>query len=152
MSDAPRISVSDDPTVGVLATPRTSEKDAPEKGASVRRGITVLVCGGRDYPFAQKVFEALDGVHGARHISLLIEGGAFGADRHGRGWAATEGIAFKTFHADWNAHGRAAGPIRNRRMLAEGKPDLVVAFPGGRGTADMVSAARAAGVEVIEVR
>ena len=44
-----------------------------------------------------------------------------------------------------------AGPRRNARMLAEGKPDLVVAFPGGRGTADMVSKARAAKVEVMEI-
>jgi hypothetical protein len=36
-------------------------------------------------------------------------------------------------------------------MLEEGKPDLVVAFPGGTGTANMVKQARAAGVEVLEV-
>lgn len=45
-------------------------------------------------------------------------------------------------------NGKAAGPIRNQRMLDEGKPDLVVAFPGGRGTADMVRRAKAAGVPV----
>jgi hypothetical protein len=50
--------------------------------------------------------------------------------------------------ADWNTHGRAAGPIRNQRMLDEVKPELVVAFPGGRGTADMVRRAREAGVNV----
>jgi hypothetical protein len=43
-----------------------------------------------------------------------------------------------------------AGPIRKQQMLDEGKPDLVVAFPGGRGTAHMVRIARAAGIEVIE--
>jgi UDP-N-acetylmuramoylalanine-D-glutamate ligase len=53
--------------------------------------------------------------------------------------------------ADCETHGRSADPIRNRRTLDEGKPDLVVAFPGGRGTAHMVSQARAAGVRVIEV-
>jgi predicted Rossmann-fold nucleotide-binding protein len=35
--------------------------------------------------------------------------------------------------------------------MMEWKPDLVVAFPGGSGTADMVSRARGAGIEVIEV-
>jgi hypothetical protein len=44
-----------------------------------------------------------------------------------------------------------AGPIRNQRMLVEGKPDLVVAFPGGKGTAGMVTLARNAGVDVIMV-
>jgi hypothetical protein len=37
-------------------------------------------------------------------------------------------------------------------MLDEGKPQLVVAFPGGRGTADMIGRARAAGVPVVEAR
>ncbi|MEM9912925.1 MAG: hypothetical protein AAF922_19365 [Pseudomonadota bacterium] len=48
--------------------------------------------------------------------------------------------------------GRAAGPIRNKEMLDEGCPDLVVAFPGGRGTANMVKQAQAAGVEVLDKR
>ena len=58
----------------------------------------------------------------------------------------------RIFPADWIRHGRAAGPIRNEQMLREGCPDLVVAFhddPGlGRGTADMVRRALAAGVPV----
>ncbi len=57
----------------------------------------------------------------------------------------------EVYEADWHEHGRAAGPIRNARMIAEGRPDLVIAFPGGRGTADMVSRARKAGIEVREV-
>jgi hypothetical protein len=48
--------------------------------------------------------------------------------------------------ADWEKLGRSAGPIRNQAMLDEGRPDLVVAFPGHHGTADMVRRARAAGV------
>ena len=46
-------------------------------------------------------------------------------------------------------NGRKAGPIRNQQMLDEGRPSLVVAFPGGRGMADMVRRARNAGVEAI---
>jgi hypothetical protein len=53
--------------------------------------------------------------------------------------------------AEWETLGRKAGPIRNERMLTEGKPDLVVAFPGGRGTAHMTRLAREAGVEVVEI-
>ena len=60
--------------------------------------------------------------------------------------------ASRDFLPDWEKHGRAAGPIRNKLMLDEGRPDLVVAFPGGRGTANMVKQASAASVEVIEVR
>jgi hypothetical protein len=54
------------------------------------------------------------------------------------------------FYADWDKHGRAAGPIRNQQMLDEGKPDLVVAFllPQGSGTLDMIRRTEKAGIEV----
>ena len=61
------------------------------------------------------------------------------------------GVPFDVYMADWKRLGRKAGPIRNQRMLVEGKPDLVVAFPGGKGTAGMVTLARNASVEVIVV-
>jgi hypothetical protein len=53
--------------------------------------------------------------------------------------------------ADWNTLGRAAGPIRNGRMLRDGLPDAVIAFAGGIGTANLVAQARAAGVTVYEI-
>ena len=65
-----------------------------------------------------------------------------------RKFAEWQGIPVKTFEADWDRHGKAAGPIRNKQMLDEGKPDLVVAFEGGKGTANMIAQAEAAGVRV----
>ncbi len=115
----------------------------------------VLVCGGRDYRNRTRVVEVLDLIHDADPISMLLHGGASGADRFAEWWALThrdyESIACLAFDAEWSKHGRAAGPIRNARMLEEGKPDLVVAFPGGRGTQDMVTRAKVAGVPVHEV-
>lgn len=111
-------------------------------------GLRILVCGGRDYKNVSAVFHALTALHAKRGISLIIEGGATGADRLGRQWVEQNGIPFSTFEADWDAYGKAAGPKRNTRMLAEGKPDGVIAFPGNRGTADMVLQAEAAGVKV----
>jgi hypothetical protein len=61
-------------------------------------------------------------------------------------------VPIDVYVAQWKKHGRAAGPIRNQRMLDEGKPDLVVAFPGGRGTADMIRRAERAGVPVQQVQ
>jgi predicted Rossmann-fold nucleotide-binding protein len=60
----------------------------------------------------------------------------------------TRGISEESHPANWNAWGRAAGPRRNQEMLMR-KPNLVVAFPGGEGTADMVQKAIAAGVKVV---
>jgi hypothetical protein len=113
--------------------------------------MRVLITGGRDYADFWRLAKVLDGMHLEQPISCLIEGGATGADRLANGWAKRRGIPLETFTADWDLHGKAAGPIRNRRMLAEGKPDLVIAFPGGAGTADMVKQARKSGVHVREI-
>lgn len=135
----------------------------------------VLVCGGRDYGVTDETLRraSTDSVRlaalkaerlrcvGKVHEVLaplapdvVIHGGATGADSLAGRWAldnAVEQSVFSVSKADWDKHGKAAGPLRNARMLAEGKPNLVVAFPGGRGTEDMKRRARAAGVEVREV-
>jgi hypothetical protein len=83
-------------------------------------------------------------------IDAVIDGDARGADRMAGEWACRRGIENIKFRAEWEKLGRKAGPIRNQSMLDEGRPDVVVAFPGGRGTADMMMRARSAGVEVIK--
>lgn len=113
--------------------------------------MRVLVCGGRDFNDTVRVFAVLDKLHAEAEIAFIIEGGARGADACGREWAFRRGVECQTFEADWENQGSFAGPARNWRMLEEGKPDLVIAFPGGRGTADMVRKARRAGVGVVEI-
>jgi hypothetical protein len=78
-----------------------------------------------------------------------MQGGASGADTFAKEWATTKpGIERYVCHADWDKYGKAAGPKRNARML-EWKPDMVIAFPGGAGTANMVKQAEAMGVRVL---
>lgn len=106
-----------------------------------------IVCGGRDFD---------DYVLGCGALfefapSFVIEGGARGADRMAREWAIVTGTPFKTVPADWDKYGKRAGHLRNTEMLHY-KPDVVIAMPGGRGTANMIAQAHAAGVRVIEVR
>jgi len=86
-----------------------------------------------------------------RLIGVVIEGDARGADRIAGYWARKNRIENLKYPADWDKIGRRAGLARNRQMLREGKPDVVVAFPGGSGTAHMVRIEKEAGVEVIEV-
>lgn len=111
----------------------------------------VLVCGGRDFQNTVYLYTVLDDFHKAYQIGAVIEGGARGADRIAGYWARKNKIDLLIFPADWKTYGKAAGAIRNQQMLDEGKPDVVIAFAGGTGTADMVKRAKAAGVEVIEV-
>lgn len=111
----------------------------------------VLVCGGRDYADIGRVGAVLGKYHRDAGIDVLVEGGAHGADRLARQWAQSLGISIETYEADWESHGTFAGPMRNRRMLVEGRPDLVIAFPGGKGTRNMMKQARDSGVEVVEI-
>lgn len=109
-------------------------------------GFRVLVCGGRHYRDHARVYAKLDRLQ----PNLVIEGGGSGADGIARMWAANNGVPLATFAAHWDKFGKAAGPLRNGWMLKYGQPDLVLAFPGGKGTADMVRQAKAADIEVEE--
>ena len=115
--------------------------------------MRLLVCGGRDYADKWRVIDELDRIQSARSpILVVIHGCATGADLHAEMWAESRKRKALGFRAEWQKHGKKAGPLRNQRMIDEGKPDLVVAFPGGKGTADLVSRAHQAGIEVIEVK
>lgn len=111
----------------------------------------VLVCGGRDYTNREKAFSVLDAAHAADPIGEVIHGAAAGADHVAGEWASARTIPARPFPADWIKHGRAAGPSRNLQMLTDGMPDLVIAFPGGRGTANMIKQAKAHGVPVVTI-
>jgi hypothetical protein len=80
----------------------------------------------------------------------IITGDATGADAFARGWAQERARKLLEFEADWQLYGRAAGPIRNQRMLDEGRPQIALAFPGGRGTADMMRRCVRADLKVID--
>lgn len=113
-------------------------------------GLRVLVCGGRDYQDREAVYRELDKLHLFHGIEAVITGGASGADKIADDWARAYRVANIRFLAEWNRYGPAAGPIRNRRMLEEAYPDLVIAFPGGHGTSDMMTQARKRGLRVLE--
>lgn len=81
---------------------------------------------------------------------IIIQGGARGADNISEQWAIEAGCANATVMADWDNYGTRAGPLRNEWMMRL-NPDLIIAFPGGTGTANMIKLAKEAGVEVIEV-
>lgn len=114
--------------------------------------MRVLVCGGRDFEDESAVINYLFRIDDERKITSIIHGGANGADKLGGQAAQLLQVPCQVFPANWKRDGKAAGPLRNQRMLDEGKPDLVVAFKGGKGTADMVRRARAAAIEVCELR
>lgn len=126
--------------------------------------MRILVCGGRDYYKYSRVEDTLDKLlnqvwsEDEDQNITIIQGGAAGADflakvfvLDGLSWLVDSEVLLEEYPADWKTYGKAAGAIRNQQMLDEGKPNLVVAFPGGRGTQDMINRAKKANIEVIEV-
>lgn len=112
----------------------------------------ILVCGGRDYEDRARVHAELDALTVTHGHFVVVQGGADGADALAYEWAIASRLPVWTFPANWGAHGRRAGPVRNQLMLDVAKPHLVVAFPGGRGTQDMVTRALHASIEVMDLR
>ncbi len=112
--------------------------------------MRTLICGGRDYTNKKYLYSFLANLDRIKKITAVIQGGARGADYLARLWALEFNKKLIEYKADWDRYGNIAGPIRNVRMLEEGRPNFIVAFPGGRGTAHMMKIARFAGVEVIE--
>lgn len=134
--------------------------------------MRVLVCGSRafeDYELLQKTLHEFV-VYDERPFPylpedfVLIQGGAKGADSLADQWASVYGVSSICYKADWEKYGKAAGPIRNKQMLDEGKPDLVIAFLSkvaheemlygfsnnqhSRGTKNMIEQAIKAGIPV----
>lgn len=119
--------------------------------------LVVIVCGGRAYRNRARLNECLDALHRRFPAMTVITGGATGADAMAASWALDHGIPQEVYQADWHAHGRAAGPKRNRKMLdalycyrKAGAIVGIVAYPGGKGTKDMKAAAAERGVMIWE--
>lgn len=110
--------------------------------------MRVLICGDRNYTDAWRIRQVLLNPD----VTTLIEGGASGADYLAKMIAEKLGITVEEYPAEWNRYGKAAGPIRNKRMLDEGRPDLVFAFHNdiskSKGTKNMIDQAQSRGIEV----
>jgi hypothetical protein len=111
--------------------------------------LRVLICGGRDLDEI-KVMDYLSSYLPRKNITI-IQGGAKGADLGAKLFAIKYGIPMKEYKADWNKYGKSAGPIRNREMLNDSNPDVVIAFPGSNGTKNMIDISKKAGIKVIEI-
>jgi hypothetical protein len=114
---------------------------------------TVVTTGGRDMGDRELVRHSLECLlwHDLLDIDdIVVQGGAKGADTLVKEECLKLGLKVLTFHANWKLYGHAAGPRRNKAMIAMA-PEYLVAYPGGRGTAGCMEEARAAGIDVCRV-
>jgi len=120
--------------------------DKPKKKKMGERKL-VLVCGDREWTDVIAIAEILAELP---KDSVIIHGCARGADTIAGNVARKLGMEVMEFPANWKGYGRAAGPIRNRQMLEEGKPHQVFAFHKdinkSKGTKDMVNISRKANI------
>ena len=113
--------------------------------------MKVLVCGGRDFSNEELLIVELDAIMRKElYVTCLIHGAARGADSLAGKYAREHGIQEVICPANWGQFGKAAGYRRNKSML-DLSPNLVVAFPGGAGTANMIALAERQGVRVIQI-
>jgi hypothetical protein len=111
--------------------------------------MRVLICGGRNYLDYEGFSRAVNMfIERFGAPTVIIEGGAKGADAMAKYLAISEGIHLAEVRALWDKHGKKAGHLRNTAMLS--LAEYVIAFPGGAGTRDMVEQAKEAGVPVWE--
>jgi hypothetical protein len=110
--------------------------------------MRVIICGSRhwaDYAYIEQVMRERLGPG-----DVVIHGAARGADTMAGIVGEEMGLEVLPFPANWKKYGKAAGPVRNREMLEEGKPDEVWAFTAdlakSRGTKNMVETAKWKGV------
>lgn len=120
-------------------------------------GPVILVTGGREHSDPNAIHALVSRTLTEVAPAMVINGAAAGVDRWASLWCQHEPaqeVACPVHKSGWHFHGKAAGSIRNGLMVAMCKAlgGSVLAFPGGRGTADCVRQARAAGLEVVEVR
>lgn len=112
-----------------------------------------MICGSRTWDDPYPIHQVVSGLPPG---AVVITGAAKGADTLAHRLALSGFRDIERYHPDWDKHGKAAGVVRNQRMLDEGEPDVVWAFidkplEESRGTADMVRRAKAAGVPVYVV-
>lgn len=106
----------------------------------------IIVTGGRDYNDKEKVYAVLDNLD----PEIVIHGNCSGADTISKMWAIEKGKTQIPYPYP-SKYGRAGGPIRNKQMCTEHPDAVLVAFPGGRGTANCIKEAKLLKIKVIEV-
>ena len=112
--------------------------------------MKTIIAGGRAYQLTNRDCLFLDEQAHELPITEVVTGRAKGADKGGEEWANGRHIKVTPFPADWDKHGKSAGPIRNGEMAKYA--DVLIAFPGGNGTADMIDQAVESGLKVLVVR
>jgi hypothetical protein len=114
--------------------------------------MRVLVGGGRHFEDAEKVHRELVRLHWQKPISVLIHGSVTGVGIAAEAWARSSGTPVVRYPPNWKLYGKKAEGLRDAFMIEDSRPDLVLAFPGGRNTADLMQKAIDAKIVVLAIQ
>ncbi|WDE95898.1 SLOG family protein [Lentisphaera profundi] len=109
--------------------------------------MRLIIAGGRHHRLSPENIIQLNQLG---QVSTVISGGASGIDSDGEQWAHSRDIPIKIYLADWSAHGKMAGPLRNRTMAENA--DALAIFPGGKGTESMYKEANKLKLKIFDFR
>ena len=117
----------------------------------------IIVSGSRDGVPRTRVHNVLDGLHKGFGITHIHHGGAWGSDAHADQWADLHEVETTTYTPDWDTHGKAAGPLRNREMVRKANKEgarLLLAFHANdsKGTRNAIAEAENIAISVMVVR
>lgn len=112
--------------------------------------MRLIIAGGRAYKGTNADWTVLERLHALYHFSEVFTGQCTGADQFGALWAEAHEIPVRPFPADWDTHGKSAGPIRNREMAKAA--NACICFPGGKGTDSMAYEAKKCGLLFWDLR
>lgn len=110
--------------------------------------MKTIICGMCTATYSQTIDAIQSAINHGAVITEVVSGCAPGTDGYGELWGEVYQIPVKRFPADWNKHGRAAGPIRNSEMAAYADQLIAVWDGKSRGTGDMVRKAQAKGMKL----
>lgn len=117
----------------------------------MKQDFNLIVAGGRDFTDVDRIVQEVYGlmVNELKDFNIvIIQGEARGADKSAKVAAQRLGLKCDSFPADWDAHGKAAGPIRNSAM-ADVAHGLLAFWDGeSKGTAHMIRTMRTRGKNV----
>lgn len=116
-----------------------------------KASIRLAVVGSRSFVNYPLLKQQLDKIQLQVNIEVIVSGGAKGADLMAERWAEENNIPTQIYKPDWKKYGNAAGPMRNKDIVADA--DLVIAFWNGwsSGTASSIGLAKEMGKGLIVI-
>ena len=108
----------------------------------------LAIVGSREFTDYERFCLVVDGYH-AFEASEIVSGGARGTDTMAERYAFERNIPIKVHVAEWNVHGKSAGPIRNQKIVDDA--DEMIAFVNKHsiGTFDSIRRATKKGIPVV---